>query len=305
MAMTDITLLDGSIGQELVRRTQDRATPLWSTQVMMDHPKLVGEVHADYFRVGATIATTNTYAVLADRLERVGLQDEVPRLAETAVTAALAARDAHGSGRVAGSLGPVGATYRPDIIVTVQEATRQYEPLVSRLDGRVDMWLIETVSSLNQAQATFDAVRAMARKPIWLSMTVDDDDGEKLRSGEPTQAVTDWILSRPEAERPDSILLNCSRPEAMPAGLEALKGAGLPFGAYANGFTRISTAFLAEFPTVDALEQRIDLSPAAYADMAMGWVGQGATIVGGCCEVGPDHIAELARRLTAAGHRIV
>jgi homocysteine S-methyltransferase len=37
----------------------------------------------------------------------------------------------------------------------------------------------------------------------------------------------------------------------------------------------------------------------------MGWVAQGASIVGGCCEVGPAHIAELARRLRAEGHEIV
>ena len=48
--MADITLLDGSIGQELVKRSGDRATPLWSTQVMIDHPELVRDVHTDYFR---------------------------------------------------------------------------------------------------------------------------------------------------------------------------------------------------------------------------------------------------------------
>ena len=37
----------------------------------------------------------------------------------------------------------------------------------------------------------------------------------------------------------------------------------------------------------------------------LGWVDQGATIVGGCCEIGPDHIREIARRLTEAGHEIV
>jgi homocysteine S-methyltransferase len=37
----------------------------------------------------------------------------------------------------------------------------------------------------------------------------------------------------------------------------------------------------------------------------MGWVGQGARIVGGCCETAPAHIAELKRRLEADGHRIV
>ena len=77
------------------------------------------------------------------------------------------------------------------------------------------------------------------------------------------------------------------------------------FGAYANGFTKISDGFLRDAPTVDALEQRQDLSPEAYADFAMDWVAAGATIVGGCCEVGPDHIKELAKRLTDAGHRII
>ena len=54
-----------------------------------------------------------------------------------------------------------------------------------------------------------------------------------------------------------------------------------------------------------ALEQRQDLGPEAYADFAMTWVAQGAAIIGGCCEVGPNHIAELSRRLRADRHRII
>ena len=91
----------------------------------------------------------------------------------------------------------------------------------------------------------------------------------------------------------------------MSAGLEIVKGFGRRFGAYANGFTHITKAFLEDAPDVDTLQARSDLGPAEYADFAMGWVEQGATIVGGCCEIGPDHIAELARRLRAAGHEIV
>ena len=51
--MTDITLLDGGMGQELVARSGDAPTPLWSTQVMIDHPGLVRQVHEDYFGAGA------------------------------------------------------------------------------------------------------------------------------------------------------------------------------------------------------------------------------------------------------------
>jgi homocysteine S-methyltransferase len=47
------------------------------------------------------------------------------------------------------------------------------------------------------------------------------------------------------------------------------------------------------------LSARRDLDPNAYADFADGWATNGATIIGGCCEVGPAHIAELARRLKA------
>ncbi len=66
--MSDITLLDGGMGQELVHRAGDRPTPLWSTQVMVDHPGLVSQVHADYAAAGATVQTTNTYAIHHDRL---------------------------------------------------------------------------------------------------------------------------------------------------------------------------------------------------------------------------------------------
>ena len=55
--------------------------------------------------------------------------------------------------------------------------------------------------------------------------------------------------------------------------------------------------FLADGATVDVLEKRSNLGPTAYADFVEGWVRQGVAIVGGCCEVGPAHIHELARRL--------
>jgi homocysteine S-methyltransferase len=91
----------------------------------------------------------------------------------------------------------------------------------------------------------------------------------------------------------------------MVAALAALKPMGKPFGAYANGFTHISGNFLKDAPTVKELTHRHDLTPEKYADFATAWVNMGATIVGGCCEVGPAHIRHLRDRLTAEGHRIV
>lgn len=298
--MAEITLLDGSIGQEIVRRSGERATPLWSTSVMIQKPDVAGSVHADYFAAGATVATMNTYAVLRDRLRRAGIEDHFEELLETASSQAAAARDAHGSGRVAAALGPLIASYRPDICPPAEEAQSVYAELVKLLEPKADLFLIETVSSLEQARGALLGC-AGTDKPVWLAASVSDEDGTLLRSGEPLAALAPLI----EEFQPDAVLLNCSRPEVIGSGLKIVKAFGKPFGAYANGFTRISEGFLQDAPTVDALEQRQDLGPKAYAEFAMGWVAQGATIVGGCCEVGPDHIAELARQLRAAGHRIV
>lgn len=298
--MADVVLLDGSIGQEIVKRSGDRATPLWSTSVMMEKPGIVGEVHADYFRAGATIATANTYAVHVDRLKRVGLEGEHLRLLDAAMGEAGRARRAHGGGRIAVSLGPLGASYRPDIHLPEAEAEAAFAAIVTHLDARADLFLIETAASIEQARWALLGARAGTR-PVWLSVTVTDGDGTRLRSGESIAGVAGLVAEFD----PQAVLINCSRPEAMAAGLEIVRTFGKPFGAYANGFTRISEAFLKDAPTVDALERRKDLGADEYADFAIGWVAQGATIVGGCCEVGPAHIEELARRLVAAGHAIV
>ena len=298
--MSEISLLDGSIGQELVKRAGKAPTPLWSTTVMIDQPEILRDVHAEYFNVGASVATTNTYPVLHDRLVRAGLQDQIETLWAQAVKSARSARDAHGSGRIAGSIGPLIASYRPDICPSAAEAEELYRDVVAALAPHVDVLLIETMSSVDQADG---ALRAAMKSglPVWLAVSVEDFDGSKLRSGENLADLAP-VLNRHDT---DAILINCSRPEAVSTAVDIAAQFGRPFGAYANGFTKISQGFLQEAPTVDALQERSDLSPAAYADFAMGWIDQGATIVGGCCEVGPDHIAKLAMRIKAAGHHIV
>lgn len=297
--VSDITILDGGMGQELVKRSGDAATPLWATRVMLDHPAMVQAIHADYFAAGATVATTNTYAIHRDRLHGTGLESRFEELHELALAEAQAARTAHGSGQIAGSIGPLGASYRPDIHPAHAQAVDLYAEVAALLAPAVDFILCETVASLAHARAVLEGAQA-AGKPVWLSVTVDDEDGSRLRSGEPVAEV-----AKIAANGAAALLANCSAPEAMAAALPALAKSGLPVGAYANGFEQITKDFLKDRVTVAALSARRDLGPDTYATFAMGWVDQGARIIGGCCEVGPAHIAALAKRLPVAGHQIV
>lgn len=297
--MARITLLDGGMGQELVARSGDEPTPLWATRVMMDHPGLVRAIHEDYIAAGATVATTNTYAIHHDRLERLDLDMMFHALHLRALAEAHEAR-ARRALRIAGSIGPLRASYRPDLAEPMDIAAPKYAEVARILGPHVDMILCETMASLSMAEAVAKGAQA-AGKAVWLSVSVDDNDGRLLRSGEALDGLAAVLAKHPVA----AVLANCSVPEAMSDALDALALLGLPFGAYANGFTHISGNFLKDAPTVKELTHRHDLTPDKYADFAMAWVDRGATIVGGCCEVGPAHIALLAKRLLAAGHQIV
>lgn len=293
-----ITLLDGGMGQELLARSGDAPTPLWATQVMIDHPGLVQAVHADYFAAGATMATTNTYALHHDRLAGTAAETRFAALLAQALVEARAARDAAGRGRLAGSIGPLGASYRADVGPEHDRATRLYAEVAAIIAPQVDVILGETIATLAQARALLEAALPTGR-PVWLSVTVDDRDGTRLRSGEPVAGFA--AIARDGAS---AVLANCSAPEAMAAALEALSAADLPFGCYANGFQEITEDFLKDKPTVDALQARPEMVPELYADFAEHWVRQGATIIGGCCETTPAHIAAIARRLTDKGYRL-
>ncbi len=297
--MTDIVLLDGGVGQELLHRAGDRPTPLWATQVMLEHPGLLQTVHEDYFAAGASLATSNNYSIHRDRLARAGMEQDFASLHAAALAEAHAARATHGAGRIAGSIGPLVTSYRPDTHPPHDRAVPLYAEVAEILAPQVDLILCETVASLAHARAVLEGA-CTAGKPVWLSVTVDDRDGTRLRSGEPVTEVC--AIARDGAA---ALLANCSAPEAMTAALAGLAQAGLPSGAYANGFQQITSEFLTDSPTVDALHARRDLGPDAYARHALRWIEQGASIVGGCCEVGPAHIAALAHALRAAGHRIV
>jgi S-methylmethionine-dependent homocysteine/selenocysteine methylase len=297
--MARITLLDGGMGQELVARSGDAPTPLWATRVMIDHPGLVKAIHDDYFDAGASVATTNTYNILHDRLEGVGLDALFHALHLRALAEAHEARARAGRGLIAGSMGPLGESYRPDLTPDVAVSAPIYAEKARILASHVDVILLETMSSLGLAEGALQGAQA-AGKPVWLSVSVHDRDGSKLRSGEPVSALRDLVAAYPTA----AVLANCSMPEAMAEAMRALAPIGLPFGAYANGFSEISSLPLPDAVAAPDYTHRHDLTPERYTAFVMQWIDLGASIVGGCCEVGPAHIRHLAAALRAAGHEI-
>lgn len=299
--MSEIVLLDGGMGQELIRRSSKPASPLWSAQVLMDEPEIVEAVHREYIEAGAKVLTLNSYSVTPERLARDASEDLFEPLQARAIEIVQRAAelgDATDTITIGGCLSPLHGSYRPDTSPAFEDCLETYRRIVAQQRDAVDVFICETMSSVKEAKASVRAA-VESGKPVWCGMSVTDEDGTKLRSGEPLADGARAALEEGAA----AVLVNCSWPEAVSQAMPIFAETGLPFGGFANGFTKIDALQIGG--TVDGLKARTDLGPDQYADHAMSWVEAGASIVGGCCEVGPAHIEKLAMRLKEAGHQVV
>lgn len=290
----NLVLLDGGMGQELLRRGMPNPEhSLWSANALLEDPELVQTVHEDFLRAGADIITTNTYATPRERLEGAGLGEQVEALNRQAGTLAERAREAVGrDALIAGSLPPIRGSYRPDRVGAFEEIEPQYREQAQLLAPYVDLFICETMSTPEEARASLTGA-ASTGLPVLVSYTIadhesTDEKGPPLRNGQSLTEAVQALSDLPAR----AILFNCSFPESISAAIPSLRElTDLPIGAYGNAFTGIPEDWDEH---ADALpEKRKDLTPDAYAEHARHWIDAGAEIVGGCCEVGPEHIARL------------
>lgn len=294
--MGQIIILDGGLSRELENCGAELRQPEWSALALMEKPEAVLQAHRNFVQAGAEVITTNSYALVPFHIGAEHFERDAPRLAALSGKLArdAAAAAASKSVRVAGSIPPLFGSYRPDLF-DAGEAPALLAPLVEGLLPNVDFWLVETISSLIEAQ-TIHAALVPMDKPVWLSFTLEDKirDVPRLRSGESVAEAAQRAAERGAA----ALLFNCSAPEVMEEALRvAAKTLGdheaeIPLGAYANAFVEAKDdSPLVANETITPVRE--ELTPERYRDFARSWIAAGATVVGGCCGIGPAHIAAL------------
>lgn len=294
LMVNGVLLLDGGMGQELRRRTGRGERALMGAMALLEEPDLVRAIHADYIRAGARVITTNSYALARTRLEEAtGLGGRFEELMALAGQVAVEARNASGEDvLVAGSLPPLRGSFRPDRVGPIAEIEPIYREHAALLAPHVDLFICETMSTSGEALAAARAAASTGR-PVWVSWTLADEGASHLRSGESLAEA--WAAL--DGVAVEAVLTNCCWPESVGAAMPTMAKLGAPHvGGYGNGFGAIGAGWSLE-QGVGALGKRGELDPVAYARHVRGWIADGATIVGGCCEIGPAHIAELHRML--------
>jgi S-methylmethionine-dependent homocysteine/selenocysteine methylase len=282
------TILDGGMGRELQRLGAPFRQPEWSALALLQGPEYVTQAHEGFARAGANMISTNSYAIVPFHIGDTLFSERGLALAGLAGQLARDVADRHGV-RVAGSLPPVLGSYRPDLF-EVKAARAILTVLIEGLTPFADVWLAETLSSLGEAELVGEMLAADSR-PLWLSFTLNDEGSASLRSGESIEAAVALAQKLGTA----ALLFNCSAPEVMEEAVARARAAmgtdAIEIGVYANGFAHSDT----EVPANGGLRDiRADLDPPRYLEWARKWVAAGATMVGGCCGIGPQHIQALA-----------
>lgn len=289
-----ITILDGGMGAELIRRGAATSGGLWSAQALLDAPEAVVETHHDFIRAGARLIITNSYSSIPSYLAKGGLEDRYEEL--TALAGQLARRAADETKenvRVAGSLPPLSESYRPDLVPDDRAARSIYDAMALALEPYVDLFICETMSSIRESMNACEAAKKVAlvrSLPVYVSWTLNEKPGAGLRSGETLNAAYEEL----SAIGVDGFLCNCTAPEAIEAAVKELSDwTDKPIGGYPNRVSEVPEGWTLD----NALEaeRRVDITPSVFVEFARRCVEKGATMFGGCCGVGPEYIAALAK----------
>ncbi|OMI86188.1 homocysteine S-methyltransferase [Streptomyces sp. M1013] len=287
-------VLDGGLSNELEAAGHDLGDALWSARLLAEDPEALTRAHLAYYESGADVAITSSYQATFEGFARRGIGRE--RAAELLALSVESAREAARRARagrpgrrlwVAASAGPYGAMladgseYRGRYGLGAGELERFHRPRLEVLAAaRPDVLALETVPDTDEAAALLRAVRGLG-VPAWLSYTVA---GDRTRAGQPLEEA--FALAADAAEVV-AVGVNCCAPEDVSGAVEtAARVTGKPVVAYPNS---------GEVWDAGARGWRGRSSFAA--GRVRGWRERGARLVGGCCRVGPETIASIARAL--------
>ena len=263
-------------------------------ELNVTQPETVRSVHQQYLQAGAEVIETNTFGANRVRLQHFGLADKVREFnlagAALARQCVEALREKQASEAfVAGAVGSLGVKLAPAGELSAEDARAAFAEQMSALaEGGVDLLIVETMMSLDEAEQALAAAREVApHLPVVVLMTVD----EQVRCIDGTTAED--AARRLAAAGADAIGCNCSSgPQVVLAAIERMRAAtGLPLVAMPN----------AGLPRMVEGRNIYLTSPEYMASFARKFVRAGAAWVGGCCGTTPAHIRAMRSALRAMG----
>jgi len=291
----EIVILDGGTGTDIQQRGAPMSGDTWCADANLTHPDIVRAVHRDYIRAGADIITANTYASSPITFNYIGRADDVARI--DAIAVALAREAAAGTEVcVAGSMSTMRpmaiGTDRNDLgfVLSERDARALFQAKADGLKAYgCDLIMMEMMRDTDYAVWATEAALATGL-PVWIGLSAERGKDGKLQGWGREDCSFDDVARTLAALKPAVMMVMHTSPNNTDEALKILRKywAG-PVATYpeCGYFKSPDWEFIDVIPPAELVRKTHD------------WQQLGASIFGGCCGIGPGHIAALTREFKA------
>ncbi len=272
-----IAYLDGAMGSNLIKRGMPQG--VCPEKWILENRDVVVQLQKEYVEAGTNILYAPTFTANRPKLQEYGLEKDLVRINKELV--AISKEAADGKALVAGDITMTGIQLKPMGTLDIEELIEIYkEQALALIEGGVDLFVIETMMSLQETRAAVIALKEVCDLPIMATMTFEKS-GRALYG---TDAKTASIVLASLGV--DAIGANCSTGPADMASViaEMASVVNIPIIAKPNA----GIPYLNE-----AGETAYDNTPENFGNEMQILVDAGASILGGCCGTSPDYIKEV------------
>ena len=270
-------LLDGATGTNLM--SAGMPIGVCPEAWILEHPEVLLQLQREYVEAGSNIVYAPTFTGNRIKLQEYGLEDRLEEINTSLVK--LSKEAVAGKALVAGDMTMTGQQLFPLGEMMFEELVDIYKEQAKVLAAAgVDLFVVETMMSLQECRAAVLAIREVCDLPIMVTLTYNED-GRTLFGTLPETAVV--VLQSLGA---DAIGINCSTGpmEMVDAVRKMAEYATVPIIAKPN----------AGLPELEGRKTVYRMTPEAFAEAGVELVKAGASILGGCCGTTKEHIRALA-----------
>jgi len=292
-------ILDGGMGQELLNRGLKPKGTLWSAHALIDEAchQMVIDAHLDFINAGAEVIVTATFTARRFRLIQNDCEKYFEKINIKAVELAQRARDiSKKEVLIAGGLPNQNQTYSADLGEDLDLIEKNFYDQAKLLKHGIDFFYLDVMSSGLECEIALKVIETY-NLPVLVGIHLRDN-GE-LPSGE--KAVD--IVKKYKNNNWLGIIMACISPKAYEAVVNDLQKLDIPYGFKLNAFKKIPEGYTvaskdewgnAGNPTT-VLGKNTDLNESKFYEYVNKFMKNGATILGGCCEIRPSHIKEISK----------
>ena len=267
------------MGSQFINKGITLPDHIWSAWLNLEAYEIVYKTHKDYINAGAQYITTNTFRTTPRAYKKLGFSDvESEILARTSLETAvsIAKKAKLDNIKILGSIAPLEDCYMPNLFPGKNIANKEFLEISNWLyDSGIDIFLLETMNSINEATSCLDILRRY-NTPVWVSFVLLDS--KHILSGEPLKDVIEVVKDYDVKY----LLINCNSLDRTFKALDIISSSwNSKWGIYPNlGIGDPNPD--GNIKNISEDKEVIDLIDAA--------ISLNVNIIGGCCGSTPRHI---------------